>query len=63
MDIVVLDAKAYFEDRRKTIDRYVEGEHKWYGDLTTSMPSVSMYSLPLPWYLKNDTQPHHQSVK
>ena len=54
MDVTVLDVKEYFEDRRKQIDRYVEGEHKWYGDLSTSLPSLSMYETPLPWYLKKE---------
>ena len=56
MEVVILDVQRYFEDRRKQIDRYVEGEHKWYGDLSTSLPSLSMYESPLPWYLKRDTQ-------
>ena len=56
MEVVILDVQRYFEDRRKTIDRYVEGEHKWYGDLSTSLPSLSMYESPLPWYIKRDTQ-------
>jgi hypothetical protein len=42
----------YMEDRRRDIDRYVEGEHKWYGDCSTTMPSVSMNVDPLPWYVK-----------
>lgn len=55
--VVVLSLSEYMEGRRKSIDRYVEGEHKWYGDLTTSLPSVSMYQSSLPWYL-NDTSTH-----
>ena len=54
MEVVILDVQRYFEDRRKQIDRYVEGEHKWYGDLSTSLPSLSMYETPLPWYLKKE---------
>lgn len=42
----------YFESRRKEIDRYVEGEHKWYGDLSTELPSLSMYEGNIPWYIK-----------
>ena len=42
----------YMEDRRRDIDRYVEGEHKWFGDTSTTMPSVSMNVDPLPWYVK-----------
>ncbi|NBO99194.1 MAG: hypothetical protein EBU90_03580 [Proteobacteria bacterium] len=53
----VMTLAEYMEDRRKVIDRYVEGEHKWYGDLTTSMPSLSMYEGGLPWYLDKNTTP------
>lgn len=44
----------YFLDRKKMIDRYVEGEHKWFGDVNTStvLHSLSMYPSPTPWYLK-----------
>lgn len=55
--VVVLSLSEYMEGRRKSIDRYVEGEHKWYGDLTTSTRPVSMYEGSLPWYL-NDTSTH-----
>lgn len=51
----VLSASEYFEGRRKEIDRYVEGEHKWYGDLSTQLPYLSMYNSPLPWYLRGNT--------
>jgi len=62
MDAQVISLCEYMEQRRKTIDRYVQGEHKWYGDLSTSLPSLSMYSNPLPWYLKHDTQTHTATV-
>ena len=42
----------YMEDRRRDIDRYVEGEHAWYGDTSTTLPSLSMHVDPLPWYVK-----------
>jgi len=58
----VMTVAEYMEDRRKVIDRYVEGEHKWYGDLSTSMPSLSMYEGKLPWYLNNDTFPNTKGV-
>lgn len=58
----VMTLAEYMEDRRKVIDRYVEGEHKWYGDLSTSMPSLSMYEGRLPWYLKDDTFPNTKGV-
>ena len=43
----------YMLDRRKTIDRYVEGEHKWFGctETSTLVESLSMYPSPKPWYL------------
>jgi hypothetical protein len=50
--MMLLTAEQYFEQRRKQIDRYVQGEHKWLGDLSTSMPAVSMCMDPLPWYVK-----------
>ena len=55
MEVKILTLSEYMEGRRKEIDRYVEGEHKWYGDLSTALPSLSMYSSPLPWYLKGNT--------
>ena len=51
--VVVQSVEEYFESRRKVIDKYVEGEHKWYGDLSTDVLPLSMYSTPLPWYLKS----------
>ena len=50
----VLSVSEYFEQRRKQIDRYVEGEHKWYGDLSTSLPSLSYNTDNVPWYLKGN---------
>lgn len=50
--IQYMTLSEYFESRRKEIDRYVEGEHKWYGDLSTELPSLSMYESNIPWYLK-----------
>lgn len=59
--VVVLSLAEYMEGRRKSIDRYVEGEHKWYGDLSTSTHPVSMYEGNIPWYL-NDTLPDTKRV-
>ena len=49
----VLSLEEYMEQRRKHIDKYVEGEHKWFGnvDLSTTMESLSMYPSNTPWYL------------
>ena len=45
--------EAYMHSRRKEIDKYVQGEHAWYGDLSTALPSVSCYNpMPVPWYVK-----------
>ena len=45
--------EEYMQSRRREIDRYVEGEHKWYGDTSTELPSVSCYNpWPVPWYSK-----------
>lgn len=52
MEVVVLSIEEYMETKRKQIDKYVEGEHKWYGDLSTELPSLSMYNQPIPWYCK-----------
>ena len=59
---MLLTAEEYFETRRKQIDRYVEGEHRWFGDLSTSMPSLSMVQDPIPWYIQSDTQRHTQDI-
>ena len=47
---MLLSAEQYFEQRRKHIDKYVEGEHKWFGDV--EQQSVVTYNdKPLPWYV------------
>ena len=48
-DKVVLSAMEYFLSRKKEIDRYVEGEHKWFGDVDQSVVFNSR-----PWYLEDD---------
>ena len=45
-DTVLMSVSEYFLSRKKYIDRYVEGEHKWYGDVDQS-PEFN----PRPWYL------------
>lgn len=43
--------EEYMQSRRRDIDRYVQGEHTWYGDLSTALPSASCYNpMPVPWY-------------
>ena len=51
-ETVLMNAAQYFLTRKKYIDRYVEGEHKWYGDVTSSEP-ITYNSQPRPWYLDN----------
>jgi len=52
---MLLSAEQYFEQRRKTIDRYVQGEHAWFGDVTCALPSLSCYNPhAVPWYMHHD---------
>jgi len=53
-DVKVLSAMEYFLTRKKTIEQYVEGEHKWYGDVLSSEP-ITYVSSPRPWYLESST--------
>jgi len=45
------------EGKRKMIDKYVEGEHKWFGctETSTMVDSLSMYPGVKPWYLSETT--------
>ena len=45
-EVKTLSAMEYFLSRKKHIERYVEGEHKWYGDVDQSVVFNSR-----PWYL------------
>jgi len=49
---MIQSVREYFEDQRKEVDEYTEGEHKWLGDVdqSTTMASLSMYPSSLPWY-------------
>ena len=47
--MALITIKEYMEQRRKEIDRYVEGEHKWLGDVHASM-QVTYNTSPIPWY-------------
>lgn len=51
---MTLSAEQYFETRRKEIDAYVQGEHAWFGCTDTTLPNVSAYPNPIPWYMSND---------
>ena len=39
----------YFLTKKKDIERYIEGEHKWYGDV-----DQSVVFNPRPWYLEDN---------
>ena len=45
-----LTAVQYFMSRKKDMERYIEGEHAWYGDVDQSVQFNAR-----PWYLKDDT--------
>ncbi len=47
----LLNAAEYFLSRKRELDRYVEGEHKWLGDTSQSV----MFN-PRPWYLVDLTE-------
>lgn len=53
-DVKVLSAMEYFLTRKKTIERYVEGEHKWFGDVSVGR-DITYVDDPTPWYLDNNT--------
>jgi len=46
-EVKTLTAAEYLLSRKKHIERYVEGEHKWYGDVDQEVVFNSR-----PWYLK-----------
>ena len=48
--VVTLTAAEYFLSRKKHIERYVEGEHKWSGDVDQEVVFNSR-----PWYLDTGT--------
>jgi len=50
----LLTASQYFLSRKKEIERYVEGEHKWYGDVSEVF-TPTMNVSPRPWYLDKET--------
>ena len=45
-----LTAVQYFMSRKKDMERYIEGEHAWYGDVDQSVQFNAR-----PWYLNYDT--------
>ena len=49
-EVKTLSAAEYFLSRKKQIERYVEGEHKWYGAMDQEVVFNSR-----PWYLEEST--------
>jgi len=41
------------ESRRKEMDRYVQGEHTWLGDVNATM-EVTYNTHPVPWYCREE---------
>ena len=48
-EVVLLSAAEYFLSRKKYMEQYIEGEHKWYGDVDQEVVFNSR-----PWYLETD---------
>jgi hypothetical protein len=49
-EVKTLSAVEYFLSRKKQMERYIEGEHAWYGDVDQSVQFNAR-----PWYLNTDT--------
>ena len=50
--VKTLTAAEYFLSRKKTMERYIEGEHKWLG-ATDGSRAFTYANDPRPWYLDN----------
>lgn len=50
-DIKVLSAMEYFLSRKKQIEQYIEGEHRWFGDSTSD--DYTPFN-NRPWYLDSE---------
>jgi len=51
--MALITIQEYMEQRRREIDRYVQGEHAWYGDAHAPM-QVTYNTSPIPWYCKEE---------
>lgn len=51
--MALITIREYMEQRRKEIDRYVQGEHAWYGDVH-ACTEVTYNTAPVPWYCKEE---------
>jgi len=49
--MALITLREYMEQRRKAIDTYVQGEHKWLGDVDAHV-EVTYNTHPVPWYCK-----------
>ena len=49
--MALITIQEYMEQRRKVTDAYVEGEHKWLGDVHAHV-EVTYNVAPVPWYCK-----------
>jgi len=60
--VKTLTAAEYFLTRKKHMERYIEGEHAWYGavDSTTEFTYAND---PRPWYLHNSVVLKQQSFQ
>ena len=47
--MALITIREYMESRRREIDRYVQGEHRWLGDVDSSREFTYMND-PRPWY-------------
>lgn len=54
-EVVIMTVAEYMESRRKDIDQYAQGEHRWFGDTSTNVMSLSYNSNPIPWYVQHET--------
>ena len=48
-EVVLMNVAEYFLSRKKYMEQYIEGEHKWYGDVDQEVVFNSR-----PWYLETD---------
>jgi hypothetical protein len=51
--MALITIQEYMEQRRKQIDRYVQGEHRWLGDVDAPV-EVTYNTHPVPWYCKEE---------
>jgi hypothetical protein len=47
--MALITIQEYMEQRRREIDRYVQGEHRWLGDVHAAV-DITYNTAPTPWY-------------